>query len=316
MKLQINKSTSTGITPEHSRGLNCSINLHVPLTLSNMRFVLILLQCLLFFGCNSNNSILTEKEFAKVYLDSLTKKYPSVKFELTPDLIITSKKGDLDYNHYIENAFIAYEAEPDSISAIISRYVASAMDLYVEQKAVNVKNIIPVVKPVEYLLEINALSKDGKSTAMVTEKYNDQLIIAYAEDDKSSIKYLTENDFKTLAISMDTLKSFAVRNFDRILPNIQRQGDSVIFLITAGGDYEASLILLSSIWTKENFPVDGDFIVAIPNRDMLIITGSNNKSGIAKIKEIVSDSFKTGNYPISDQLFKWTGNKFEKYEGG
>ena len=257
---------------------------------------------------------MTEKEFAKVYLDSLSKKYPTVKFELNPDLTITSTKGDLDYKHYIDNAFTAYKAEPDSIRDIISRYVASTTDLYVEKKAVNIENIVPVIKPIEYLDEINSLNKEGKSFPMITEKYNNQLIIAYAEDSKNSSKYLTEDDFKTLSISMDTLRSIALRNFDKIIPNIQRQGDNGLFIITAGGDYEASLILLSSIWTKENFPVDGEFIIAIPNRDMLMITGSKNKPGIAKIKEIVADSYKTGNYKVSDHLYKWTGKQFEKYE--
>jgi uncharacterized protein YtpQ (UPF0354 family) len=279
-----------------------------------MRSISTFLLGLFILSCNSKNSVMTEKEFAKVYLDSLSKKYPTAKFELNTDLTITSEKGDLDFKHYIDNAFIAYKAEPDSISDIISRYVASTTDLYVEQKTVNVVNIIPVIKPIEYLDEINSLTKDGKSFPMITEKYNDQLIIAYAEDSKNSIKYLTEDDFKHLAISRDTLKSIALRNFNKIIPNIQRQGDNGLFMITAGGDYEASLILLSSIWTKENFPVDGEFIVAIPNRDMLMVTGSKNKIGISKIKEIVADSYKTGNYQVSDRLYKWTGNKFEIYE--
>ena len=257
---------------------------------------------------------MTEKEFAKVYLDSLSKKYPTVSFELNSDLTITSKKGDLDYQHHIDNAFIAYKAEPDSINAILSRYVASTIDLYVDQKVVNIESIVPVIKPIEYIDEIKALNKDGKSFPMITEKYNDQLIIAYAEDSKNSIKYLTEDVFNTLSMSRDTLKSIALRNFDKIIPNIQRRGDNGLFMITAGGDYEASLILLSSIWTKENFPVDGEFIVAIPNRDMLMITGSKNKNGINKIKEIVADAYKTGNYQVSDHLYKWTGKKFEMYE--
>ena len=279
-----------------------------------MRSISTFLLGLFIFSCNSKNSVMTEKEFAKVYLDSLSKKYPTVKFELNTDLTITSKKGDLDYKHYIDNAFIAYKSEPDSISHIISRYLASTTDLYVAQKTVNVENIVPVIKPIEYLGEINSFSKDGKSFPMITEKYNDQLIIAYAEDSKNSIKYLTEDDFKTLAISRDTLKSIALRNFDKIIPNIQRQGDNGLYMITAGGDYEASLILVSSIWTRENFPVDGEFVIAIPNRDMLLITGSKNKTGIAKLREIVADSYKTGNYQVSDQLYKWTGEKFEIYE--
>jgi uncharacterized protein YtpQ (UPF0354 family) len=279
-----------------------------------MRAISTLFIGLLISSCNSKNSVLTDREFANLYLDSLSKKYPTVKFELNQDLTITSKKGDTDYKHYIDNAFVAYKAEPDSINDIISRYVASTTDLYSDQKKVNIGSVVPIIKPVEFLDEINSLSKDGKSFPFITDKYNDQLIIVYAEDSKNSIKYLTEDNFKILSISRDSLKSIALKNFDKIITNIQRQGDNGIFMITAGGDYEASLILLSSIWTKENFKVDGEFIVAIPNRDMLMITGSKNKTGIGKLKEIVADSYKTGNYQISEHLYKWTGKKFELYK--
>jgi len=257
---------------------------------------------------------MTEKEFARVYLDSLSKRYPAAKFELNPDLSITSKKGDLDYKHYIDNAYIDYKAEPDSVKSIIGRYVTSAKDLYTDHKTVEAGNIVPVIKPVEYLDEIKAMNKDGKSFPMITEKYNEQLIIAYAEDSKNSIRYLTEEDLKTLSMSRDTLKAIALKNFDKIVPNIQRQGANGLYMITAGGAYEASLILLSFIWTRENFPVDGAYIIAIPNRDMLLVTGSKNKTGIAKIRQIVAESYKKGSYQVSDQLYKWTGEKFEVYE--
>lgn len=84
-------------------------------------------------------------------------------------------------------------------------------------------------------------------------------------------------------------------------------------MITAGGFHEASLILLSSLWTKENFDVDGDIVAIIPNRDILIVTGSNNKQGISKLKEMANDFYQTGNYSISPFLFKWNGYKFERF---
>lgn len=257
---------------------------------------------------------MTKPEFAKVYFDSLCKRYPAVHFELNSDLAIISTNGGKDFKHYIDNAYIAYQAEPDSIKNVISRYLASTTELYAAKKAVRIEDIIPVIKPVEYINEINSLNKGAKALSMITEKYNDQLIIAYAEDSKNSISYLTGDDFTSLSISRDSLKSVALKNFDNIIPNIKTQGDNGLYMVTAGGDYEASLILIASIWTKKNFPVDGEFVVAIPNRDMLLITGSNNKQGINKIRGIAAESYKTGNYQVSDHLYKWTGKRFEKYD--
>ncbi|MGO8055642.1 hypothetical protein, partial [Rhizobium leguminosarum] len=107
---------------------------------------------------------------------------------------------DFDYQHYLTNAYSAYKADPDSIKNVISRYVAASSDLFVDKEKINPSNIVPVIKPIEYLKEINSLNKDGKAFTMITEKYNDQLIIAFAEDSKNSIRYLTEDDFKTLSI--------------------------------------------------------------------------------------------------------------------
>lgn len=278
-----------------------------------MRLIIFFVAGVFMLGCKSKHTELTQEEFAHLYLDSLIKRYPNIKFELGPDLTITSKKGELDYKQFTHNMFLAYQNEPDSISAIINRYGALAAEMLEERKPIVIDNIIPVIKPKEYLDDVKTLVSEAKSFPMLTEKYNDQLIIMYAEDSKTSIRYLTEDDFNALAITKDSLKSIALKNFDTIVPDIQRHGDQGLFMLTAGGDYEASLILSSSIWTKENLPVDGEFIIAIPNRDMLLITGSNNKNGIDKIKKIVADSYHTGSYQISESLFKWDGSKFVKY---
>lgn len=276
-----------------------------------MRPVLALLTLLFIWGCNAKSALISEQKFARLFLDSLRHRYPTVSFTLNADLTITAKKDSLDFKYYLNNAYTTYKAEPDSVNAVISRYMASTADLYEGVKPVSTDNIIPVIKPVEYL---DDLKKDGKSFAMITERYDDQLIIAYAVNSQNSVRYLTENDFKTLSVSMDTLRAIAFRNFDKIMSDIQRRENNGVFLVEAGGFYEASLMLLPSVWTKENFPVEGDLIIAIPNRDMLLVTGSRNKNGINTIREIAADSYKTGSYQVSERLYKWTGKKFEKYD--
>ena len=248
-----------------------------------MRSIWAFLFGLTIFSCNSQNSVLTKEEFVKIYLDSLRKRNPEIRFKLNPDLSISSSKNDLELKHYADNAYSEYQLEPDSIIEVISRYVTSSSDMYVDRKTINVMNIVPVIKPIDYLDEIAKLSKDGKVSHIV-EKYNDQLIIMYAEDSKNNIRFLIDDQFKTLSIPRDSLKSIALANFDKIMSNIKKQGGDGVFMVIAGGNYEASLILLPSLWTKENFPVDGGFVIAIPNRDLLFVTGSKDKKGISRIK--------------------------------
>ena len=99
----------------------------------------------------------------------------------------------------------------------------------------------------------------------------------------------------------------------RIIPKIERHGDAGIYMVLAGGDYEASLLAVDSLWNHERFDVDGDIVVAIPNRDVLLITGSNNTAGIDKLRETALKSRETGSYPLTSELFVFRNGKFDVF---
>jgi uncharacterized protein YtpQ (UPF0354 family) len=268
-------------------------------------------------SCNSQTKIMTESDFTKIYLDSLKKIYPTVNFNIVSDLTIKAESNGKDFTHYLDNAFKEYKLQPDSLTEIITKYVNSSSELYHEPAEININKIVPIIKPIDYLMDLQNLSKEQgreKEPWIVYENYNDDLIVVYGEDTEKSIRYFTQDDFKKLNIDKDTLLEFSIKNLNSILPDMQRMGENGSYGIAAGGDYEASLILMTSIWTNENFPVDGDFIIAIPNRDLLFVTGSNNKAEVDRIKGIALDSYETGNHQVSPHLFRFDGNKFEKYK--
>jgi uncharacterized protein YtpQ (UPF0354 family) len=257
------------------------------------------------------------KEFTAKYLDSLSIRFPTARFAIIDDSTINAKLEGKDVRISVDNAYREYQAEPDSLQEILHRYILVSSEIFNPKEKISVDRIIPIIKPVEYLNDLKNLAKNMGATKDfegVYEKYNEQLIIVYAEDTKSSLSYLTQDDLTTLSINQDSLRMVATKNLDRLLTNIQRQGDDGTYMLTAGGNYETSMILLNNIFTKESLPVNGDFVVAIPNRDMLLITGSNDKTGIQKIKEISTKTFQTGDHQVSEYLYKWNGHKFEKFE--
>jgi uncharacterized protein YtpQ (UPF0354 family) len=270
-------------------------------------------------SCVSKSNTVTVKEFTKKYFDSLTNKFPGSKFTIIDDSTIVSKFQDNDIRISVDNAYREYKAEPDSLLQVLNKYLTVTNELYNNnfKERINIERIVPIIKPNSYLDDIkNVENKMGTihNDEGVYERYNDQLIIAYAEDTKNSIRYLVPGDLKTLSIKKDSLKSIATRNLDRLLTNIHRKGGNGVYMLTAGGDYEASIILLDNVLTKETLPVTGDLVIAIPNRDMLLITGSKDKAGISRIKEVATTSFNTGSYQISQWLFRWNGKTFEKFE--
>jgi len=255
---------------------------------------------------------MTQQEFANECIEAFKKKYPAVSFTLEQDFSISGKKGDLGMKFNLDNVYLAYEAQPDSLKSIIGKYLAAAERGLAERKGVSITSIVPVIKPVEYLDGIREATKSD-SVGIITEKYNDLLIIAYAQDSESSIEYLSIKSFKELNISMDSLRHIAMSNLQRIVKSIDKQGDNGTYVIKTEGGYESSVILFSGLWTPEALPVDGDWVIGIPTRDVLVVTGSDNKEGLAKVKEVITKIYKESSYRISDKLFKWNGDKFELF---
>ena len=283
--------------------------------MKNLTLVLI---AVLLFGCNNSSKVLSEKEFAKVYLDSLKHAYPDVEFTLIDKLTISGNNKGNEAKHFLDNAYNDYKSQPQALAQVISRYISSCAVLYGKSREIQINRIIPVLKPADYLAGIlKVLPEDSVKAGklqMVYENYNDDLVIFYAEDMDNGIRYLAQSDLKRLNIAHDTLLSISLRNLNAILPEVQRLGNNGMYALSAGGNYESSLLLMSTLWTKENFQVDGDLVIVVPNRDLVMITGSNNKKEIERISKIAQDSYKNGNYPVSPYLYRWNGHKFERYE--
>jgi len=110
------------------------------------------------------------------------------------------------------------------------------------------------------------------------------------------------------------LRSLACENLKRLLPKIEYHGTNGLYMVTAGGNYEASLLLLDSIWHGGQMEVQGDIVVAIPTRDLLLVTGSKDARGIEKVKQMVKKATSRGAYRLIPQLFVYRNGKFEEYK--
>lgn len=277
---------------------------------------LILIILVLAISCNSTSQhSFTIGEFTRLYRDTLTSRFNTVHFTLVNDSTIESNLDSNSSRHSVDNAFREYLQEPDSLISILTRYAIAAGESFVKHSPLTINQIIPVIKPISYVQGIKEMSEDmnGKAPEIIYEKYNEDIIVAYAIDRNNTIEYLTKEDFETFNIPKDSLRSIATRNLENLL-EIKFQGDDGLYMILAGGAYEASVMLINDIFKKDILPVDGDFVIAIPSRDLLLVTGSRNASGIEKIKKMAKEVYETGSYTISDHLYKWNGSLFMRFE--
>jgi uncharacterized protein YtpQ (UPF0354 family) len=218
----------------------------------------------------------------------------------------------------LTNAYDVYLRSPEHLDDVIRRYVnllVETVRLGDAKPALDRSRIVPVLKPQRWVDGVRQVQKAQKPKEpppeILTEPFNTELAIVYAEDRPSSMRFLTTGDDVG---DRARLHNLALANLHRLLPKIEmHDGADGISLISAGGDYDASLLLADGIWSSGQIKVDGDIVVAVPGRDALFVTGSHNRTGIARLRAMAAE-LATGPYALTSALFVYRNGKFVKFE--
>ena len=129
------------------------------------------------------------------------------------------------------------------------------------------------------------------------------------EDKENSIHYLSIADLEEIDFPEENLKIQSLENLHNYI-SIERHGENGLYMLTADGNYESSLILLD-IWYKENFDINGEFVIGIPARDILYITGSKDSENLHKLYDLIKEIDENGDHLVSDKIFELRNGKFE-----
>lgn len=205
-----------------------------------------------------------------------------------------------------------YMSAPDKADSAIQHFIDATGLITDEGAKIDPAKLIPVIK------SASCLSQGTKDQAfpLVYESYNDQMIILYAEKRGEGFSFLTNAAFEGLQITKDSLKALAVKNFYTATLSKIHKGNSKsgkAYLFTTEAQYAAAMILFPQLWMKEYVDVKGDIIMAVPYPDYLYIAGSEDAEGIAWVRKELKSVHMGGLQPVSKELFRWNGERFEKY---
>ena len=259
-------------------------------------------------------NLISEQEFTNLYIEVLKQEFPDIEIEASAPLEVTTAMvdGEQKVKHFLDNCFNEYLTNPNELDNILSRYIAPLFNLYKPDETPIAECIFPTIKDKEYIRQLEAMMPKEEALDMMHEPYNSELFVFYGIDRGSSIQSLHLSDFKTLNITKEELHELAIANLANTLEVEARSEEHLIFLL-ADGNYEASLILLTDIWTKENFPVEGEIIAGIPARDVLVICGSEDPEGLQQLETVIQEVYSSGNHIISNKKFVFRNGKFEVF---
>lgn len=272
----------------------------------------------LFQGGATKEPLLTRSEFQEEFVELIEKRVPEVRVfvQRELELKIVRKDGG-DYNIFLGNAYQSYQGDPKGKEDVMLRFLnAFIEDTEKQGQELDPERIVPVIKSTAFVTSTTEmLRKRGESFTMVHESYNPELVILYAEDRASNMRYLTEENLKKWGMGIEELRALAVQNLRRLIgDSIQLCGQDGVFMMTAGGDYDASLLLAEPIWTSGQVNVSGDIVVAIPVRGALLITGNDDPQKVKTMREIARALSHQAPYRLTDKLFVFRGGHFEVFE--
>lgn len=259
----------------------------------------------------------TPETFTSTFVTVLQQSAPTldVRVAAPMELRVKTDKGE-GSTVFLGNAYNEYLRDPAAMDEIIRRYVASFGAIDDEDYyTLEPSNIVPVIKDRAWLAEMrqSMARMDGELSTQVSEAFNDELVIVYAEDTPTNTRYFSDSELTKIGLKRDNLRTLAIANLKRILPEIELHEGPQVSMLTAGGDYVASLLLFDELWTQGRLKVDGEIVVAVPSRDVLLLTGSRNREGLETLQAMASEAVKSNSYRLTDRLFVYRGGKFEVF---
>jgi uncharacterized protein YtpQ (UPF0354 family) len=251
-----------------------------------------------------------------------------------PSAVVTLKEGELlikdpirgkDTTLLLRNAYADYAQDPAQLDQLLKSYVAALRQARSAQGGaarnaggdpapakVDRTRIVPVIKDKQWIDDnVNGLKARGLDAEFVFDRLNNDLVIVYAEDDSARTRYLMSGE--DLGVARKELKALAIANLRRVLPKVEMSVEDDVAVISAGGDYDASLLLIDDIWSGGQIKVEGDIVVAIPARNVLLVTGSQSRAGLRTMRTLVAKVAANGSHALTRTLFVYREGRFKKF---
>lgn len=260
-----------------------------------------------------------QEAFARDFISAMQTQYPEYKIERTGtlQLKVTSKTGR-EATLFLDNAFAGAQADPKARQDTINRYVKAAASTQGDGDApLKRENILAVVKDrkwPEEMKEASLKSGSKKAPDLVYEPLNEQLIIAYVEDTPDNMAYFSVEELDKAGIKRSELRELAITNLRKQLPKLELHKGPELMMIDAGGNYETSLLLFDNMWRENKLGVAGEPVIAIPARDLLLVTGTKTPGGIKKLRETAHKAASESSYWLTEDLFVYRQGKFTRLD--
>ncbi len=231
---------------------------------------------------------------------------PEANIAIAGPLQLAVRTDDRDFTWYLDNLWREVQQAPAAQGELSRQHLSTLRAMMAHPSLTELQRdpstVVPVMKSREDVTRLNELMESAGG--VISEQLAEDLFIVYANDTEHTLAYLSRNELAALGIPRERLRQIAARNLERLLPAAEKESRGELHRIVAGGNFEASILLIDAAWESERRQVEGELIAAVPTRDVILYTGSRNPEALRNMRDAVDQLYSAGTYSISPHLYR------------
>jgi uncharacterized protein YtpQ (UPF0354 family) len=259
---------------------------------------------------------ISKQEFRKQLVEALRADAPQLTYTPSPgdelEFTISGLENGGQSIVALHRAYAEFERDTSERDEILARW-KNMLLRQANREPLDPANVVPMIKDRRWLDEQvtqGARSPiEGADDSLWVEEYNEDLLIVYAEH-HDGFSYSLREDFAAAGIKPAEIRSLAMRNLRTRTP--KREFDIVngVWMISAGGNFEAALLLDEEIWNNHRFKDEEEIFAAVPERDTLLAGTDNSPTGVWNLATMAAHIHREEPYPVSAHLMVRRSGRF------
>jgi uncharacterized protein YtpQ (UPF0354 family) len=251
-----------------------------------------------------SKSNLSEDEFTTLCAEAISTRLPEATVTVLSPSQVEVVLGPASSTYFLNDLWDECAHTPSTRGELSLAYIDPIVQAALAKREtpppVDPNAIVPLVRS-EFL--VRALRERYKSDGgIVADPLVADLWIVYRLGTEKESRYLTRQEAQHLAIPPNEVRTAAIENLRGLHPKVKLLGKDAVRFLRVDNIDAASLLLLDEAWDGPSKEVKGDLVVAVPERDAIVFTGSDSEASVQALMRSAESLYKKGPLPISKTL--------------
>jgi uncharacterized protein YtpQ (UPF0354 family) len=147
----------------------------------------------------------------------------------------------------------------------------------------------------------------------VLDEYLDEVAVGYSVGPPYGEMLVTWSDLERMETSRRRLRRAALDQLEEMVDAVHIHGQPPALMLSFNG-LASSVLLIDDFWEGLTESVPGDLVVGVPARDVVILTGSQSRTGLEKAMRAVDRVFyANGPNLLMRDLLVWRDGAWDRF---